>query len=383
MTGMVKEAWDFIQNEWGKSMDMRRLHVQEALNQTEYSEGSDIQDHIKLLRTHKAAINNLSTQVMLDETLRGITSKWLPVIPSLYSMTTSTDIISILIAHGMILGKGTTSTRSSNTVLAARTTDGCTNPNCQAKKQSTHTISNCYWPGGGKEGQFPPNFGQRAKANITISNTTNTSTTPATMTTNSSDQNNHFVFLAQTLSNPGISIPGQSSILIDDPIEYTHLALISKGFQSYRKGGIPTFLDSRASDTVFVLKEVFKEYKVIDLQVGDSAKAKDGSFDIIGEGNVIQQYLIDGKEHKVTYTRALHTPTLNANLISISALNKAGLITTFGNGSGITRKMDGTVVLMGRNVNGMYLLETIEEKIHLHISLKSSSHTTSLELWHR
>ena len=98
-TGMAKEAWDSKQNEWGKSMDMRRLHGQEALNQTEYSEGSDIQDHIKLLCTCKVAINNLSTQVMLDETWRGIiirsiptTSKWLPVIPSLYSMTTSTDM---------------------------------------------------------------------------------------------------------------------------------------------------------------------------------------------------------------------------------------------------------------------------------------------------
>ena len=39
---------------------------------------------------------------------------------------------------------------------------------------------------------------------------------------------------------------------------------------------------------MFVLKEVFEEYKVIDSRVGDSAKAKDGSFDIIGEGNVIQ-----------------------------------------------------------------------------------------------
>ena len=142
------------------------------------------------------------------------------------------EIILTLIAHEMILGKGTTSMRSSNTLLAARTTDGCTNPNCKAKKWSTHTTDNCYWPGGGKEGQFPPNFGQRAKVNVTISNTMNTSTTPATMTTNSSDQNNHFVLSVQTLSNPG-----QSSILINDPIKYTHIALISKGFQSFGKEG--------------------------------------------------------------------------------------------------------------------------------------------------
>jgi hypothetical protein len=62
---------------------------------------------------------------MLDKTWRGIiiwsilpATKWLPVIPSLYSMMTSADIISTLLAHGMILGSVTT-TRVSNTVLAA------------------------------------------------------------------------------------------------------------------------------------------------------------------------------------------------------------------------------------------------------------------------
>lgn len=51
MMGTAKEAWDSIQTEWGKSTDMQRLHAQEALNQTTYAEGADIQDHIKLLQT--------------------------------------------------------------------------------------------------------------------------------------------------------------------------------------------------------------------------------------------------------------------------------------------------------------------------------------------
>jgi hypothetical protein len=163
-TGTAKEAWDSIQSEWGKSTDMRRSHAQEALNRTEYVEGTDIQDHIKALRTRKAAVDNLCTEAMTDETWRGIiirsippTSKWLPVIPSLYSMTTSADIISTLLAHGMILGRGTakvaTTATASNTVLAARTTpaEWCQNPNCKARKRSTHATINCYWPGGGKD----------------------------------------------------------------------------------------------------------------------------------------------------------------------------------------------------------------------------------------
>lgn len=109
-TGTAKEAWNSMQNERGKSTDMHWSHVQEILNHTKYAEGVDIQDHIKLLRTCRAAVNNLSTEVMLDNAWRGIIirsippiAKWLLVIVSLYTMGTSTYIISTLLAYGMIL----------------------------------------------------------------------------------------------------------------------------------------------------------------------------------------------------------------------------------------------------------------------------------------
>src|SRR5258705_13558519 len=94
------------------STDMRRSHAQEALDQTVYAEDSDIQEHIKLLRTRKVAVDNLSNTAMADETWKGIvirsippTTKWLPVISSLYMMTTTADVFSSLIAHGMILDR--------------------------------------------------------------------------------------------------------------------------------------------------------------------------------------------------------------------------------------------------------------------------------------
>ena len=58
-TGTAKEAWDSIQHEWGRSTDMCCSHAQEALNQTIYVEWTEIQDHIKLLRMRKAAVDNL------------------------------------------------------------------------------------------------------------------------------------------------------------------------------------------------------------------------------------------------------------------------------------------------------------------------------------
>jgi len=383
-TGTAKEAWDSIQTEWGRSTDMRRSHAQEALNRTEYVEGTEIQDHIKLLRTRRADVDNLSTSVMTDETWRGIiirsippTQKWLPVIPSLYALSSSADIISTLLAHGMILGKYTANKggSSSNTVLAARTTEGCTNPECKAKKRSTHITANCYWPGGGKEGQFPPGFGRGAKANVTTATpATTTSSTPTTAAISTTTQNNNFVLSVRV---PGT--PGRSGVLIDDPVNYPPMALISKGFQIFGKE-IPTFMDSGASDTMFVSREMFNEYTPITSRIGDSAKAVGGGFEIVGEGNVIQRYQVNGDERTVTYTRALHTPSLNANLISISAFDKAGLTTTFGNGQGIIRKADGTVVLAGKNVNGMYILETVDNNP---LAMSSISQPTSLEQWHR
>ena len=225
--GTAKDACDSIKEIWGRSTNMHQLHTQEALNQTEYAKRTDIQEHIKLMRTHKAAVTNLSTQAMLDETWRGIiicsippTTKWLPVIPSLYSMTTSADIISTLLAHGIILGRGSTM-RTPNTVLAAWTTKGCTNANCKAKKHSTHTTSNCYWPGDGKEGQFPPNFDQQTRVNTTTSTTTtNNPPTPVLTNSMSSGQTDHLVLLVQVSTTPG-----QSGVLINIPTEYPHVVL--------------------------------------------------------------------------------------------------------------------------------------------------------------
>ena len=298
--------------------------------------------------------------------------KWLPVIPSLYTMASSADIISTLTAHGMIIERGNQgkpTSGSSNTVLAAREKVACTNTNCKAKKRSTHTTDDCYWPGGGKEGQFPLNFGQRSWANIAAPNKENTE---------------HFVLSAHIPDTPG-----NSGVILDESINHIPpLSLVSKGFQTFGTDKIPTFMDSGASDTMFVSRDAFIEYKVITPRQGDSAKAVDGDFEIIGEGKVTQRYLVENKEKEITYTHVLHTPTLSANLILISAFDKAGLTTTFGGGRGIICKKDGTVVLTGRGEKGMYIVDTINTLGSTGLpgnptAMRSLSQPTSLEQWHR
>jgi len=378
-TGTAKEAWDSIQSEWGKSTDMRRSHAQEALDRTIYVEGSDIQEHIKLLRTRKASVDNLSTSAMTDESWKGIiirsippSMKWLPVIPSLYTMTSTADIFSTLVAHGMILERGNQSkptSGSSNTALAARTVNACTNPNCKAKKRTTHCTNDCYWPGGGKEGQFPPNFGQRARANAASSKCNTVE---------------HFVLSARVPNTPG-----NSGVIADgDNIDRTPVvALISKGFRTFSEGRVPTFLDSGASDTMFVLREAFNTYTTLPPRSGDSAKAVDGDFEIIGEGSVVKSYLVDNREKKITYTHAIHTPTLNANLISVSAFDRAGMTVTFGGGHGVVRKKDGIMILSARCEKGMYVVDEIEDDspklLGTPLAMASLSQPVSLEQWHR
>jgi len=134
--------------------------------------------------------------------------------------------------------------------------------------------------------------------------------------------------------------------------------------------------------------DAFVEYKAIPPHKGDSAKAVDGDFEIIGEGKVTQRYLVEGKEKEITYTRVLHTPTLSANLILISAFDKAGLTSIFGGGCGIIliRKKDGTVILTGWGEKGMYIVEPIDNHGRSlpgnPIVMRSLSQPTSLEQWH-
>src|SRR5258705_4287137 len=92
--------------------------------------------------------------------------------------------------------------------------------------------------------------------------------------------------------------PGNSGVVIlevENPStdDSSPIACVSKGFQSFGGGKTPTFMDSGASDTMFVSKDAFIEYKTTPPRTGDSAKAINGDFEIVGDGKVIQRYLVD------------------------------------------------------------------------------------------
>lgn len=100
-------------------------------------------------------------------------------------------------------------------------------------------------------------------------------------------QTEHFVLAAWDLVTPG-----QSGVLIEDlkadELSLPVMALISKGFQGFKKGKIPTFLDSGVSDMMFMSKDSFVDYTPILSCIGELAKATNGDFNIISEGNITQ-----------------------------------------------------------------------------------------------
>jgi len=178
----------------------------------------------------------------------------------------------------------------------------------------------------------------------------------------------------------GITL-GNSGVILDEPDENRpSTAFISNDFKVFSGGKVPTFIDSGASDTMFVSRNDFIEYTPITSHTGDSAKAKGGDFAILGEGKVKQWYLVEGQEKAITYTRALHTPALSVNHISMSAFDKAGLTTTFGGGHGVIRKGDGSIVLTGRGEKSMYIVDTVGNRPSM--AMSSLLRPTLLEQWH-
>ncbi|KAJ6627302.1 hypothetical protein B0H10DRAFT_2210677 [Mycena sp. CBHHK59/15] len=93
--------------------------------------------------------------------------EWDNVVPVLHTFKTSVEIISFVTMHAERLNRNGTSSTSNPTpqalpantnfdaCRAARKNLVCSNVQCSAPGKKGHVITDCYWPGGGKEGQWP------------------------------------------------------------------------------------------------------------------------------------------------------------------------------------------------------------------------------------
>ncbi len=92
-------------------------------------------------------------------------------------------------------------------------------------------------------------------------------------------------------------------------------------------------------------------------RTGSSAVEGKGTFEILGQGMATKTFRLDGKDIRLTFKNVLHSPSLATNLISVSALDKAGLSTVFSTGHAIVRDRSGKEIFAGHGSEGMYILD--------------------------
>ncbi|KAJ7831658.1 hypothetical protein B0H13DRAFT_2371308 [Mycena leptocephala] len=94
--------------------------------------------------------------------------EWDNVVPVLHTFKTSSEVISFVTMHAERLNRiPSSSSTMPTTALAANTYNDrdarraarknlmCSNAQCGAPGRKGHSIADCFWPGGGKEGQWP------------------------------------------------------------------------------------------------------------------------------------------------------------------------------------------------------------------------------------
>ncbi len=156
-------------------------------------------------------------------------------------------------------------------------------------------------------------------------------------------------------------------------------AFVTTTFEGHTPSVTLTFMDSGASDCFFRNHEDFTEYTLVAFRTGSSAVEGKGTFEILGQGTVTKTFRLDGDDVKLTFKNVLHSPLLAANLVSVSALDKAGLSTVFSNGRAAVQDKSGKEIFAGRGSDGMYVLDaTLTPQ-----AMSSCSSPTSLCNWHR
>ncbi|KAJ7623973.1 hypothetical protein DFH06DRAFT_1340299 [Mycena polygramma] len=395
--GTAKECWDSVEAACARKSDAALSLAQSELQSIKFA-GSSRDDLDALLSNvrNKANAVRMMGGTVVEKDLKNIPIRSLPADPrwlglqgALYSATDVDDAFSIIKTVAITSGMPEhTSVVSSSTALNTSTQKRqCTNPSCKAKNRSSHTFENCYWPGGGKEGQFPANFGRnRPQANqATVREETPVvhrvlmarltpllaPLPPVTMeevededpllpkaggprlplgpllrSIEDTDDDDELEDEAPVETEESVLPPPVVSEHVEHvfhvPISPT--VFVSHTFQNNSPAITITFADSGASDHFFRNRSDFSTYEAIPVRTGKSALASEGDFAIVGKGNIKMVFRVDGRLVHVTFTNALHAPSLSANLVSVSQLDKAGCYSTFGGGEVSVRDGDETLL---------------------------------------
>jgi len=278
----------------------------------------------------------------------------------------------------------------------------CTNPNC---KHRGHTIEVCYWPGEGKEGQFPPGFGKRGGTRGTAVGTRQGSShqTPTANVAKAEEEDKQtFAFMTMGDSDIKVQPPPPPEIAMSSNSHKSYSCNKTTNQDQRSKGvrvgndqtsGDPvifhaktesrlTLIDSGASDHCFVDKSMFSSYTPL-INPSEGLSAGEGSvFSIIGKGDVKFQTYINGRVRNIILEDVLHTPELRSNLISVSKLEMKGTAVIFKDGKAIVELADSSRVLSAVKSGNMYIVKIVQSSPEAFIA-QSNQKPTSFDTWHR
>ena len=191
-SGTSHEAWKLLLDQYGKTSDRARNMREEALASCKLVEGGKVAGeggHIEKMRTLRKLANDTGADIkdprFITKLLDSFPESWDAVITPMYSETNLSTVIMNLTTHAERLAIRDAKSKpiqspiqSIDTVKALETTIlalqaemktlktnrgtpnpnkahlVCTNvPNCG---KTGHLITDCFQPGGGKAGQYPP-----------------------------------------------------------------------------------------------------------------------------------------------------------------------------------------------------------------------------------
>jgi len=168
---MAAEAWTSYIETFEKASNMTCLNAEQNLRSTTYIDHTDFTNFITDMRNKwsnaRALGANIPDEDFKNIIINALPDSWDPAVAALYdpSMTSSEAISCLQTWYTRINRNWLTGTNQNTTALQTfvpkqrqRSQLIYANPNCGCQG---HTIKNCYWPGGGKEGQFSLGFGKR------------------------------------------------------------------------------------------------------------------------------------------------------------------------------------------------------------------------------
>jgi len=355
-TGTAASIWKSAKDNYETYSEMTRINADNELRTLKFADDDDFPTHLSIMRNKLSQVRAMG--IVISDTsfktilLNSLPKSWNPAVASLYNNMPLSEAIQQLNVWWLCT-KDNRPKSSSRSVMALQTNTYikkdrgllvCTNPNCN---RHGHTIDVCYWPGGGKEGQFPPDFGKRGGFKGSAANTRQGSTKPPlTVNAASTSEDNNQVFAYMTMGDTEFKVPATSALNDDctpdnkppssssDPNRQTYK---TKGVESLKgisaerplvfhtdsdnKPDILTLLDSGASDHYFADLSLFTSYTPFNQPLPGLTAEKGLMFNVIGKGNVEFQTNISGVKRTITFDDVLYTPGFRSNLISMSKLS--------------------------------------------------------------